>query len=228
MTWARNSIVWRYFFPFFCFQIVFFCIIWSWIKYAKHVLTRHVWAWMVFIHSRFEIDWFNDKINWILNTPFFKALNLSIWIIIVAVYRRAFLCFIFMMYLSHCMIISIDFRSILFLLQVLLSPIGNFELQILEISNTNSHLLSGYCCGVSSELRSTRTTECPPCATAFRLCLKEYQQTTSVSTPGVLSGCSFGNVSSAVTGGSSFVLTDPEAGSLVLPFSFRWTVSTLT
>lgn len=104
---------------------------------------------------------------------------------------------------------------------------GNFELQILEISNTNSHLLSGYCCGVPSDVRSTRTTGCPPCATSFRLCLKEYQQTASGSLPGVLSGCSFGNASSDVIGASSFVLTDPEAGSLVLPFSFRWTVSRL-
>lgn len=35
---------------------------------------------------------------------------------------------------------------------------GNFELEILEISNTNSHLLSGYCCGVPLEIRSTKTT----------------------------------------------------------------------
>lgn len=36
--------------------------------------------------------------------------------------------------------------------------IGNFELQILEISNTNSHILSGYCCGVPLEIRHTKTT----------------------------------------------------------------------
>lgn len=101
---------------------------------------------------------------------------------------------------------------------------GNFELQILEISNTNSHLLSGYCCGVPLSMRSTKTTGCPPCSTAFRLCLKEYQSTTP-NQPGILSGCSFGNSSSKVIGGSSFVLTDPEVGSMVLPFTFRWTVS---
>ncbi len=101
---------------------------------------------------------------------------------------------------------------------------GNFELQILEISNTNSHLLSGYCCGVPLSMRSTKTTGCPPCSTAFRLCLKEYQSTTP-NPPGILSGCSFGNSSSKVIGGSSFVLTDPEVGSMVLPFTFRWTVS---
>lgn len=34
---------------------------------------------------------------------------------------------------------------------------GNFELQILEISNTNNHLLTGYCCGVELEARKTQT-----------------------------------------------------------------------
>lgn len=105
---------------------------------------------------------------------------------------------------------------------------GNFELQILEISNTNSHLLSGYCCGVPLSIRSTKTTGCPQCETAFRLCLREYQQSTIQAAPGVLNGCSFGNVTSAVIGGSSFVLSDlslAKAGSLVLPFTFRWTVS---
>lgn len=76
-------------------------------------------------------------------------------------------------------------------------------------------------------IRSTKTTGCPQCATAFRLCLKEYQQSTVQTQPGVLNGCSFGNVTSGVIGGSSFVLSDlvAKAGSLVLPFTFRWTVS---
>lgn len=126
-----------------------------------------------------------------------------------------------------------------------MSASGNFELQLLEISNTNSHLLTGYCCGVSNESRNIRTTGCPPCQTAFRLCLKEYQTTSAAaaaaaaaaadassssssasgSNPSKLSGCSFGNASSKVLGGSSFVLSDPNVGSIVLPFSFRWTVS---
>ena len=38
-----------------------------------------------------------------------------------------------------------------------ISAAGNFELEILEISNTNSHLLTGYCCGVPLEIRSTKT-----------------------------------------------------------------------
>lgn len=67
-------------------------------------------------------------------------------------------------------------------------------------------------------------TGCPPCSTLFRLCLKEYQSSMP-SLPGVLSGCSFGNASTLVLGGSSFVLTEPEVGSVVLPFTFRWTVS---
>lgn len=104
---------------------------------------------------------------------------------------------------------------------------GTFELQILEISNTNNHLLSGYCCGVPLSIRSTRTTQCPQCTTAFRLCLKEYQQTAAQAQPGQLNGCSFGNVTSNVIGASSFVLSDlvGKTGSMVLPFSFRWTVS---
>jgi jagged-1 len=118
------------------------------------------------------------------------------------------------------------------LIKVFFSPFqilaaGYFELQILEISNTNSHLLTGYCCGLPMERRSTQTTGCPPCETSFRLCLKEYQQGTAQ--PGELSGlvgCAFGNASTLVLGSSSFVLSEPEVGALVLPFTFRWTVST--
>jgi len=64
---------------------------------------------------------------------------------------------------------------------------------------------------------------CSPCTTAFRLCLKEYQTTeqgASIST-----GCSFGNATTKILGGSSFVLSDPGVGAIVLPFTFRWTVS---
>lgn len=39
--------------------------------------------------------------------------------------------------------------------------------------------------------------------------------------------CSFGNSSTEILGGSSFVLSDPEIGSIVIPFSFSWTVSTV-
>lgn len=85
--------------------------------------------------------------------------------------------------------------------------------------------MSGYCCGMPPDERGTKATGCPQCKTAFRLCLKEYQQNTATTQPGVLQGCSFGNVSSEVMGDSSFVLSEPETGSLVLPFSFRWTVS---
>uniref|UniRef100_A0A1B0B2Q2 Notch ligand N-terminal domain-containing protein n=1 Tax=Glossina palpalis gambiensis TaxID=67801 RepID=A0A1B0B2Q2_9MUSC len=107
-------------------------------------------------------------------------------------------------------------------LRTAISAAGYFELELLEISNTNSHLLNGYCCGVPLEIRSTKTTGCPSCSTAFRLCLKEYSAvelgTTSIST-----GCSFGNSSTGILGGSSFVLSDPGRGAIVLPFTFRWT-----
>ncbi|XP_058839197.1 uncharacterized protein LOC131694732 [Topomyia yanbarensis] len=59
------------------------------------------------------------------------------------------------------------------------SSSGFFEMQILEIANTNSHLLSGYCCGLPADKQQTQTTGCPACSTAFSLCLKEYQGTTS-------------------------------------------------
>ncbi|XP_060645747.1 protein serrate isoform X2 [Drosophila nasuta] len=120
---------------------------------------------------------------------------------------------------SACNLIAL----ILILLVHKISAAGNFELEILEISNTNSHLLSGYCCGMPSELRATKTTGCSPCTTAFRLCLKEYQTTeqgASIST-----GCSFGNSTTKILGGSSFVLSDPGVGAIVLPFTFRWTKS---
>lgn len=45
--------------------------------------------------------------------------------------------------------------------------------------------------------------------------------------PSGLYGCAFGNASTPVLGGSSFVLTDPEVGGITLPFTFRWTVSHL-
>ncbi|XP_037944015.1 protein serrate-like [Teleopsis dalmanni] len=115
---------------------------------------------------------------------------------------------------------------VLVLLVDKISAAGNFELEILEISNTNSHLLNGYCCGVPLELRTTRTTGCPPCSTAFRLCLKEYQSSMPTEQGVSLStGCSFGNSTSAILGGSSFVLSDPGIGAIILPFTFRWTKS---
>ena len=99
---------------------------------------------------------------------------------------------------------------------------GFFELQILEIANYRSELASGACCG--SETRPDSSVPCPrPCSTFFRVCLKEYQS--NVTSTG---SCSFGNTSSPVLGGSSFTLADQDRanGKLVVPFIFRWTVST--
>ncbi|XP_049960051.1 protein jagged-1b [Schistocerca serialis cubense] len=95
---------------------------------------------------------------------------------------------------------------------------GYFELQVLEMSNPRSRLLDGGCCGGAGD-----ASQCPrPCSTLFRVCLKEYQS--SVTATG---SCSFGNASSAVLGGSSFTLADPDSGAdtIVLPFTFRWTKS---
>ena len=60
------------------------------------------------------------------------------------------------------------------------------------------------------------------CSTFFRLCLKEYQSNVTVSSP-----CTYGNDSSPVLGGNSFTFLEPDRSHarLVLPFSFRWTVS---
>ncbi|XP_053686299.1 protein serrate [Sabethes cyaneus] len=149
---------------------------------------------------------------------------------------------------------------VLFLLTTVISMVsssGFFEMQILEIANTNSHLLSGYCCGLPADKQQTQTTGCPACATAFSLCLKEYQGTTSSAQqqlllkggvqqaevighmqqqrgealllepqqPSAMYGCAFGNASTPVLGGSSFVLSDSEIGRVTLPFTFRWTKS---
>lgn len=96
---------------------------------------------------------------------------------------------------------------------------GIFELQVLEIANPRSELKSGECCG--GGVRSPVTGRCSaPCNTFFRLCLKEYQS--NITSTG---SCSFGSNSSQVLGRDSFTLSDPERGKLVLPFTFRWTVS---
>lgn len=98
---------------------------------------------------------------------------------------------------------------------------GIFELQVLEMSNFLGQVADGSCC--SDGRRVDSSAPCPyQCNTRFRVCLKEYQS--NVTSSGY---CSFGNSSSPVLGGNSFTLTDPDraSGSIVLPFSFRWTVS---
>lgn len=104
-----------------------------------------------------------------------------------------------------------------FLFQVA-SGRGFFELEIIEMTNYRGELASGRCCGGLIHMKP-----CPyECHTYFRVCLKEYQiNVTSIGS------CSFGNTSSAILGGNSFRLSDPENsnGKLVLPFSFSWTVS---
>ncbi|XP_066997092.2 protein jagged-1b [Anabrus simplex] len=101
---------------------------------------------------------------------------------------------------------------------------GFFELQILQISNSRGELANGACCGsAGSPVPRDRSLPCPrQCNTFFRVCLKEYQS--NVTSTG---SCSFGNTSSPVLGGNSFALADPDRsnGTLVLPFSFRWTRS---
>lgn len=98
---------------------------------------------------------------------------------------------------------------------------GLFELQVLGLSNPTGALSSGQCCGPPAGAPACLR----PCQTLFRVCLKEYQSNVSVT-----GSCSFGNASTAVLAGNSFTLADPDHGdaaaTLVLPFTFRWTVST--
>lgn len=95
---------------------------------------------------------------------------------------------------------------------------GSFELKILEISNDKNHLIDGYCCG-SNDKEKSKTAGCPKCATAFRLCLKEF--------PGGAEsfGCPFGESTTTVLGGSSFEPHGQRFATITVPFTFRWTVS---
>nr|CAH7769956.1 unnamed protein product [Callosobruchus chinensis] len=91
------------------------------------------------------------------------------------------------------------------------------------MSNPLSELSSGECCGGGNTARNPLTNRCTaPCQTFFRLCLKEYQS--NVASTG---SCSFGNASSQILGRDSFIVSDPDrgVGKIVLPFTFRWTVS---
>lgn len=104
---------------------------------------------------------------------------------------------------------------------------GLFELQLLEINNPRGEVRGGGCCGAGGGARYADVGPCStPCRTRLRLCLKEYQS--NVTSTG---SCSFGNATSAVLGGTSFQLDpdqepDADLGRLVIPFAFRWTVST--
>lgn len=98
---------------------------------------------------------------------------------------------------------------------------GSFELKILEISNDNNHLLDGSCCGTTAvDDDKIKTNGCPACATAFQLCLKEFQGEIGFF------GCAFGQNQTQVLGSSSFVLHDRNV-TITVPFIFRWTVSIL-
>lgn len=115
-------------------------------------------------------------------------------------------------------------KTFYFYLQIFAA--GTFEFQILEISNYKSHQQSGYCCGSSTSngAKNFRTTNCPSCKTLFRLCLKEYQGKTIPKDQIGYFGCAFGNCTTQILGGSSFVLREPHI-TMTIPFSFRWTVS---
>jgi len=98
---------------------------------------------------------------------------------------------------------------------------GSFELQILEISNDKNHLIDGFCCGggSGSDKENSKTAGCPACATAFRLCLKEYPNGAESF------GCPFGENTTTIMGGSSFGFRHQKFATITVPFTFRWTVS---
>ena len=103
------------------------------------------------------------------------------------------------------------------------SASGFFELEVVELQNPAGRLANGDCCrsngAVAEEEQQCTAGEC---ATYFRLCLKEYQSNVTVSSP-----CTYGNDSSPVLAGNSFTFVEPHKSNarLVLPFTFRWTVS---
>ena len=128
---------------------------------------------------------------------------------------------------------------------------GFFELEIVDLHNPTGRLASGRCCGSASwpvlpaadsleqqldsngsgsgstavdaaAAAATAACRARECATYFRLCLKEYQSNVTVSSP-----CTYGQSSSPVLGGNSFTFVEPQRAHarLVLPFTFRWTVS---
>lgn len=112
------------------------------------------------------------------------------------------------------------------------------------MQNSQSQLWSGECCGGAGR---SAASACPAqCRTAVALCLKEYQSTQDggkalprqvLETGGAASkgagagaggwgGCTYGNDTSPVIGGSSFTLAQsPPAAHIHLPFTFAWTVS---
>lgn len=98
---------------------------------------------------------------------------------------------------------------------------GTFELQVLSIENYRGELADGSCCGGFRSVNGTCEVECK---TAFHLCLKEYQS--EVKTTGT---CTFGNETTEVIAGNSFsVQSHPNKEVIMkLPFTFRWTVSSM-
>jgi len=101
----------------------------------------------------------------------------------------------------------------------MVSASGFFELEIVDLKNPRGRLATGQCCSSPASSREPCGREC---STYFRLCLKEYQSNVTVTSP-----CTYGNSSSPVLGGNSFTFVEPHRARarLVVPFSFRWTVS---
>ena len=115
---------------------------------------------------------------------------------------------------------------LLYMCTVLVLPVlchssGYFELQINTVRNVNQELSNGSCCDGTRDGLGACTDGCD---TYIHVCLKEYQARV------VFDGlCTFGNVSSKVFGGSSFIYGgDTTETRLNLPFDFAWTVSEST
>ena len=92
---------------------------------------------------------------------------------------------------------------------------------MLSVVNYRGEVSGNNCCG--GVARDTPNSVCTSqCLTYFNICLKEYQSHVSE-----VGSCSYGNASSPVLGSTSFRNTNPDADSttILLPFSFRWTVS---
>lgn len=103
---------------------------------------------------------------------------------------------------------------------------GYFELQLIAVENVNGELWDGECCDGTRNSQDQRCVR-DECDTYVKVCLKEYQS--EVTTTGQ---CTFGSGSTDVLGGNIFSFRSAknpnkisDAGKIVIPFQFAWTVS---
>ena len=101
---------------------------------------------------------------------------------------------------------------------------GYFEVQIEKIQNTAGELSNGKCCDGLKNLEGKCNLN--ECDTFVRVCLKEYQSSSSEHDS---ESCTFGSSMSGHLGGNSFTIAntdDPDnKGRIKIPIKFTWMVS---